>query len=223
MIDKRVATLTQAVSDVKDGSTILISGFGIAGIPIDLCHALIDRGATDLTLVTNNAGSGHTDVAALLKAGCVRKIVCSYPRSAGSIWFEELYRAGKIELELVPQGTLSERMRAGGAGLGGFYTPTAGGTLLAKGKETREINGREYLLEYPIRGDVALIKADRADRWGNLTYSKSARNFGPTMATAADLTIVQVREIVELGELDPECVVTPGIFVNRVVEVGASS
>lgn len=221
MIDKRVPTLTEAVTDIGDGSVIMISGFGDAGIPIDLIHALLDQGATDLTIVTNNAGVGHTGIAALLKAGRIRKVVCSYPRSSGSIWFEERYRAGKVDLELVPQGTLSERIRAAGAGLGGFYTPTAAGTLLAEGKETRKIDGCEYLLEYPLHGDVALIKADRADRWGNLTYHSAARNFGPTMAMAADLTVIQVREFVQLGELDPECIVTPGIFVDRVVATGA--
>ena len=182
-------------------------------------HALIDQGARDLTIVSNNAGSGRTDLAALMKAGRVRKVICSYPKTAGSIVFDELYAAGKIELELVPQGTLSERMRAGGAGFGGFNTPTGYGTDLAKGKETRVIDGRIHVLEMPIKGDVALVKAERADRWGNLLFRLAARNFGPTMAMAADCTVVQVREIVELGEIDPDQVMTPGIFVDRVVAV----
>lgn len=220
MIDKRVRDLTSAVAGTRDGAVVLIGGFGEAGVPVDLIHALIDQGAGDLTVVNNNAGVGRGGLAALLDAGRVRKVVCSYPRSRGSVVFEALYETGKIELEVVPQGTLSERIRAGGAGIGGFYTPTAAGTLLAEGKEVRQIRGRDHVLELPIRGDVALIKAERADRWGNLTYRKAARNFGPTMAMAANLTVVQVREIVPLGELDPECVVTPGIFVDRVVEIG---
>ena len=220
MIDKRVQSTAEAVAGIASGSTVLVSGFGDAGIPEQLLAALLDGGASDLTVVTNNAGAGDSGVALLLKERRVRRIVCSYPRSRGSVSFEERYREGSIELELVAQGTLSERMRAAGAGLGGFFTPTAAGTPLGEGKELREINGRPHVLEAPLPGDVALVKADRADRWGNLTYHAAARNFGPTMASAATLTVVQVRELVELGELDPECVVTPGIFVDRVVEVG---
>jgi 3-oxoadipate CoA-transferase alpha subunit len=198
---------------------VLIGGFGASGIPVELIDGLIGQGAKDLTVVTNNAGSGHTDIAKLLAAGRVRRIVCSFPRSAGSVVFEELYSAGKLELELVPQGTLSERMRAAGAGIGGFFTPTAAGTKLAEGKETRVIDGREYVFEKPLKGDVALIKAETADRWGNLTFRQTARNFAPTMAMAADLTIVQTSRIVDLGGIAPEQVMTPGIFVDRVVEV----
>ena len=222
MIDKRVGSLVEAVADIEDGATVLVGGFGNSGIPVELVHALLDQGTRDLTLVTNNAGSGDSDVAALLREHRVRKIICSYPRTSGSIWFEERYRAGEIELELVPQGTLSERMRAAGAGLGGFFTPAGADSLLAEGKEVRIINGRRQVFEEPLLGDVALIKARKADRWGNLVYSTAARNFGPTMATAAALTVVQVREFVELGDLDPECIVTPGIFVDRVVQVEAS-
>jgi len=223
MIDKRVSAINEALSGIKDGATVLVGGFGNAGSPIPLLEALIDQGATDLTIVSNNAGEGEFGLAALMKAGRIRKIICSYPRSSGSVVFEELYEQGKIELEIVPQGTMSERMRAAGAGLGGFYTPTSAGTLLGEGKETREIDGKLHVLEPPLKGDVALIKADLADRWGNLTYNKSARNFGPNMAMAADITIAQVREIRELGEIDPELVVTPGIFVDRVVEVGSGT
>jgi len=219
VLDKRVPDLPTAVEGVRDGAVVLIGGFGNSGIPGELVQALIEQGARDLTVVTNNAGSGEEDVAALLREGRVRKIVCSYPRSKGSVWFEELYRARKVELDLVPQGTLSERMRAAGAGLGGFFTPTGADSLLSEGKEIRVIGGRRHVFEEPLRGDVALIKADRADRWGNLVYHSAARNFGPTMATAADLTVVQVRKLVELGDLDPECVVTPGVFVDRVVQV----
>ena len=219
MINKIVPSVAAAVAGVRDGAVVLISGFGNSGIPLELIDALIDQGAKDLTVVTNNAGSGRTDVARLLAHGRVRKIVCSYPRSAGSVVFEELYNAGKIELELVPQGTLSERMRAAGAGIGGFYTPTAVGTLLAEGKETRTIDGRDYVLEKPLPGDVALVKAELADRWGNLTYRMAGRNFGPTMAMAAELTIVQARRVVDLGTIAPEQVVTPGIYVDRIVEV----
>jgi 3-oxoadipate CoA-transferase alpha subunit len=219
MIDKRVATVEAAVADVKDGSTVMIGGFGIAGMPSELIDALIARGARDLTVVNNNAGNGYTGLAALLQAGLVRKIICSFPRQADSDVFDGLYRSGRIELELVPQGNLAERIRAAGAGIGGFYTPTGYGTILAEGKETRKIGGRDYVLEYPLHADVALIKARAADRWGNLVYRKTARNFGPIMATAARSTIAQVDEIVELGELDPESVVTPGIFVERVVAV----
>ncbi|GAA4730202.1 3-oxoacid CoA-transferase subunit A [Modestobacter marinus] len=222
MIDKRVASLADAVAGITDGATVLIGGFGDSGVPVELVHALLDQGARDLTVVTNNAGAGESDVAALIRERRVRTVVCSYPRSMGSIWFEELWRAGEIGLELVPQGTLSERMRAAGAGLGGFFTPTGADTLLAEGKEVRTIGGRPHVFEHPLPGDVALVKAHRADRWGNLVYRKAARNYGPTMATAAALTVVQVEEFVELGELDPETVVTPGIFVDRVVEVAAS-
>ncbi|MGY1785352.1 3-oxoacid CoA-transferase subunit A [Geodermatophilus sp. SYSU D00698] len=220
MIDKRVGSLADAVAGIEDGATVLIGGFGASGVPVELVHALLDQGTTDLTVVTNNAGSGETDVAALLRERRVRKIVCSYPRSAGSVWFEERWRAGEVELELVPQGTLSERMRAAAAGLGGFFTPTGADTRLAEGKEVRVIDGRRHVFEEPLPGDVALVRAARADRWGNLVYRTAARNFGPTMAAAAALTVVQVDEFVELGGLDPEVIVTPGIFVDRVVEVG---
>lgn len=208
-----------AVADVPDGATVLIGGFGTAGQPVELIDALRRQGARDLTVVNNNAGNGDHGLAALLKTGQVRKIICSFPRQSDSWVFDELYRSGRIELELVPQGNLAERMRAGGAGIGAFYTPTGVGTPLAEGKETRTIDGREYLLEYPIKGDVALIKAHRADRMGNLVYRKTARNFGPVMATAAATTVVQVEEVVETGEIDPETVVTPSIFVDRVVQV----
>ena len=223
MIDKRFASIENALAGIRDGSVILVGGFGNAGSPIPLLEALIDQGATDLTIVSNNAGEGDFGLAALMRAGRISKIICSYPRSSGSVIFEELYGLGKIDLEVVPQGTLSERMRAAGAGIGGFYTPTSAGTLLAKGKETREIEGKLHVLELPLKGDVALIKADLADRWGNLTYNKSARKFGPTMAMAADLTIAQVRQIVDLGEISPELVVTPGIFVDRVVKEGGQT
>jgi len=206
-----------AVADVPDGATVLIGGFGTAGQPVELIDALRRQGARDLTVVNNNAGNGDHGLAALLKTGQVRKIICSFPRQSDSWVFDELYRSGRIELELVPQGNLAERMRAGGAGIGAFYTPTGVGTPLAEGKETRTIDGREYLLEYPIKGDVALIKAHRADRMGNLVYRKTARNFGPVMATAATTTVVQVSSIVDAGQLDPEAVVTPGIYVDRVV------
>ena len=219
MIDKRVDTIDAALSGIEDGSTILVSGFGNAGSPIRLLEALIDQGAANLTIVSNNAGEGEFGLAALMKAGRVTKVICSYPRSAGSIIFEELYDQGKIELEVVPQGTLSERMRAAGAGIGGFFTPTSAGTLLGANKETREIRGKLHVLETPLKGDVALVKADAGDRWGNLTYNKSARNFGPTMAMAAKLTIAEVKTIKELGEISPEHVVTPGIFVDRVIKL----
>tara|TARA_Y100001001_G_scaffold162673_1_gene189778 strand:- start:608 stop:1279 length:672 start_codon:yes stop_codon:yes gene_type:complete len=219
MIDKRVDTIDAALSGIEDGSTILVSGFGNAGSPIRLLEALINQGASDLTIVSNNAGEGEFGLAALMKAGRVTKVICSYPRSAGSIIFEELYDQGKIELEVVPQGTLSERMRAAGAGIGGFFTPTSAGTLLGANKETREIEGKLHVLETPLKGDVALVKADAGDRWGNLTYNKSARNFGPTMAMAAKLTIAEVKTIKELGEISPEHVVTPGIFVDRVIKL----
>jgi 3-oxoadipate CoA-transferase, alpha subunit len=219
MIDKFVPSLAASVAGIQDGATVLIAGFGNSGIPVELIDALIDQGAKDLTVVSNNAGSGRTDVAKLLGTGRVRKIMCSYPRTAGSVVFEEMYSAGKLELELIPQGTLTERIRAGAAGIGGFFTPTAAGTKLAEGKESRMIDGREYVLEGPIKADVALIKAERADRWGNLTYRLAARNFGPTMAAAGKLTIVQTSHVVELGGIDPEDVVTPGLFVDRVVHV----
>lgn len=220
MIDKTVATVRDAVAGIADGATVMIGGFGRAGQPVELIDALIAQGAGDLTIVNNNAGNGDTGLAALLAAGRVRKIVCSFPRQTDSWVFDRLYRDGEIELELVPQGNLAERIRAAGAGIGAFYTPTGVGTLLAEGKETREIDGRTYALEYPIRADFALISARRADRWGNLVYRETARNFGPIMATAATTTIVQVDELVDLGSLDPETVVTPGIFIDRVVAVG---
>ncbi len=204
---------------MKNGSTVMIGGFGVAGLPNELIDALIAQGARDLTVVNNNAGNGYTGLAALLQAGQVRKIICSFPRQTDSYVFDELYRSGRIELELVPQGNLAERIRAAGAGIGAFFSPTGYGTTLAEGRETRNISGRNYVLEYPIHADVALIKARAADRWGNLVYRKTGRNFGPIMATAARCTIAQVEEIVELGELDPESVVTPGIFVQRVVQV----
>lgn len=219
MINKITPTAAAAVQHIADGSTVLIGGFGTAGIPDELINALIDQGASDLTVVNNNAGNGDVGVAALLKAGRVRKIICSFPRQADSYVFDELYRTGKIELELVPQGNLAERLRAAGAGIGAFFCPTGYGTELAKGKEVREINGRHYVLEYPIHGDIALIKAECGDRWGNLTYRKAARNFGPVMATAAKTTIASVHEIKELGELEPEHIITPGIYVQHVVPV----
>jgi 3-oxoadipate CoA-transferase alpha subunit len=219
MIDKLVTSVAAALAGVADGSTVMIGGFGGAGQPGELIDALIEQGARDLTLINNNAGNGETGLAALLKAGRVRKIICSFPRQADSQVFDALYRAGKIELELVPQGNLAERIRAAGAGIGGFFTPTGYGTELARGKETREIGGRMHVFETPLHADVALIKAERGDRWGNLTYRKTARNFGPVMATAAKLTVASVHEVVELGGLDPEHIVTPGIFVQRVVKV----
>jgi 3-oxoadipate CoA-transferase alpha subunit len=220
MIDKFVRTVADALSGVKDGSVVLVGGFGAVGQPDALIDALADQGARDLTIVANNAGVGRgAGLAKLMELGRVRKVVCSFPRSVGSIVFEELFFAGKIELEIVPQGTLAERMRAAGSGIPAFYTATAVGTKLGEGKEGRVINGREYLLEYALRGDVALIEAWQADRWGNLTYRKSSRNFNPIMAMASDLTIVQTQHVVELGALDPESVITPGIFVDRVVHV----
>jgi 3-oxoadipate CoA-transferase alpha subunit len=222
MIDKFFASPEAALADIPDGATILIGGFGNAGMPAALIDALIAQGARELTLVNNNAGNADAGLAALIAAKRVRKILCSFPRQADSWHFERAYRAGEIELELVPQGTLAERIRAAGAGIGAFFTPTAYGTLLAKDKETRRIGDRDYVLEYPIHADYALVKADRADRWGNLVYRKTARNFGPIMAAAAKCTVVQVREIVELGALDPEAVVTPGIFVKRVVKIAPS-
>ena len=223
MINKIVTSVAAAVADVRNGSTVMIGGFGTAGMPSELIDALIEHGARDLTVVNNNAGNGDIGLAALLKAKRVRKIICSFPRQTDSWVFDSLYRAGEIELELVPQGNLAERIRAAGAGIGAFFTPTGFGTLLAEGKETREIEGRNYVLEHPIHADFALIKADRGDRWGNLVYRKTARNFGPIMATAAKCTIAQVREIVDLGGLDPEAIVTPGIFVQRVVKVPAGA
>jgi 3-oxoadipate CoA-transferase alpha subunit len=223
MIDKTVPTVTDALRGVADGATVMIGGFGGAGQPNELIDALIEQGARDLTIVNNNAGNGETGLAALLKAGRVKKIVCSFPRQVDSQVFDGLYRAGKLELELVPQGNLAERIRAAGAGIGGFFTSTGYGTDLAGGKETREIDGRMYVLESPLHADVALIKAERGDRWGNLTYRKTARNFGPIMAMAARLTVASVHEIVELGALDPEAIVTPGIFVQRVVRVPRSA
>ena len=222
MINKIVASVEEAVAGIHDGATVMIGGFGSAGQPAELIDGLIAQGAKDLTIVNNNAGNGEMGLAALLKARRVRKIICSFPRQVDSYVFDGLYRAGEIELELVPQGNLAERIRAAGAGIGAFFTPTGYATQLAEGKETRIIDGRGYVLEYPIHADFALIKADRGDRWGNLVYRKTARNFGPIMATAAKCTIVQVREIAELGELDPEAVVTPGIFVKRVVRVASS-
>ncbi len=219
MIDKTVSSTAEALAGIPDGATIMIGGFGGAGQPGELIDALIEQGAKDLVIVNNNAGNGETGLAALLKAGRVRKIICSFPRQADSQVFDGLYRSGQLELELVPQGNLAERIRAAGAGIGGFFTPTGYGTDLAKGKETREIDGRMYVLESPIHADVALIKAERGDRWGNLVYRKTARNFGPIMAMAAKLTVASVHEVADLGELDPETIVTPGIFVQRVVRV----
>ena len=219
MIDKIVASCEAALADVHDGATVMIGGFGTAGLPNELTEALIARGAKDLTIVNNNAGNGDSGLAALIGAGRVRKIICSFPRQADSWHFDREYRAGRLELELVPQGNLAERIRAAGAGIGGFFTPTGYGTELAQGKETRVIDGRGYVLEAPIHADFALIKAERGDRWGNLTYRKTARNFGPVMAMAARITVATVHEVVELGALDPEVVVTPGLFVQRVVRV----
>lgn len=216
MIDKSVPSLADAVAGILDGATIMIGGFGPAGQPTLLIDALIEQGARDLTIINNNAGNGEIGLAALLKAGRVRKMICSFPRQVDSHIFDDLYRRGSVELELVPQGNLAARIQAAGAGLGAIFTPTGYGTPLAEGKETREIDGRHYVLEYPISADFALIKAHQADRWGNLVYRKAARNFGPIMATAAKTTIVEVASMVALGDLDPENVVTPGIFVQRV-------
>ncbi|GGF05105.1 3-oxoacid CoA-transferase subunit A [Mycetocola zhadangensis] len=220
MISKIVSGLDEAVSGISDGAVVMIGGFGRAGQPVELIDALLAHGAKDLTVINNNAGNGDTGLAALLAARRVRKMICSFPRQVDSQVFDGLYRAGEIELELVPQGNLAERIRAAGAGIGAFFTPTGVGTALAEGKETREINGRQYVLEYALPADVALVSALRADRWGNLVYRKTARNFGPIMAAAAATTVVQVDEIVELGAIDPESVVTPGIYVNHVVAVG---
>jgi 3-oxoadipate CoA-transferase alpha subunit len=219
MIDKIVATCEAAVADVRDGATIMIGGFGTAGLPNELTAALLAQGAKGLTIVNNNAGNGDGGLAALIAHGRVRKIVCSFPRQADSHHFDREYRAGRLALELVPQGNLSERIRAAGAGIGGFFTPTGYGTELAQGKETRMIDGRGYVLESPIHADFAFIKAERGDRWGNLVYRKTARNFGPVMAMAARVTVATVHEVVALGELDPEAIVTPGIFVQRVVPI----
>ena len=222
MIDKIVPDVQAAVAGIHDGATVLVGGFGLAGMPLALIDGLIAQGARNLTIVANNAGNGDTGLAALLKAKRVRKVICSFPRQSDSYVFDGLYRTGEVELELVPQGNLAERIRAAGAGIGGFFTPTAFGTDLAAGKETRHIDGRDYVLEYPIHADFALVKALKADRWGNLVYRKTARNFGPIMAAASRCAIVQVTDVVPLGALDPECVVTPGIHVQRVVQVGAS-
>ena len=219
MINKIVQTMADAMADIRDGAVVLLGGFGSIGQPNALIDGLIEQGATDLTVVSNNAGVGRIGLARLLELGRVRKIICSYPRSVDPVVFEELYRAGKIEVEIVPQGTLAERMRAAGAGIPAFFTPTAVGTKLAAGKEQREIAGRDYLLEEALAGDVALIEAWEADRWGNLTYRSSARNFNPVMAVAATLTIAQAQHIVDLGALDPETIATPGIYVNRVLHV----
>jgi 3-oxoadipate CoA-transferase, alpha subunit len=219
MLNKIAASAAEALAGLRDGATVMVSGFGTAGIPDELIDALIANGARDLTIVNNNAGNGDTGLAALLATGRVRKIICSFPRQVDSHVFDRLYRSGEIELELVPQGNLSERIRAAGAGIGAFFTPTGYGTKLAVGKETREIDGRQYVLEHPIHGDLALIKAERGDRWGNLTYRKAARNFGPVMAMACSKTVASVHEIVELGELDPEAIVTPAVFVNHIVKV----
>jgi len=219
VIDKTVSTVAEAVAGIEDGSTIMIGGFGRAGQPVELIDALIDQGASDLTVVSNNAGNGDLGLAALLARGRVRRMICSFPRQHDSWVFDGLFRAGQIELEVVPQGNLAERIRAAGAGIGAFFTPTGVGTELAAGKEERVIDGRRYVLDYPIKADVALIAAYRGDRWGNLVYRETARNFGPIMAAAATTTVAQVDHVVELGALDPESVVTPGIFVNRVVAV----
>jgi 3-oxoadipate CoA-transferase, alpha subunit len=219
MINKFVNSMAEAMEGIRDGSTVLIGGFGAVGQPNQLIDGLIEQGAKDLTAVANNAGTGHVGLARLMELGRVRKIICSFPRSAGSVVFEQLYREGKIELEIVPQGTMAERMRAAGAGIPAFFTATSVGTQLARGKEQREFNGRTYVMEQAIEADVALVEAWEADRWGNLTYRSSGRNFNPVMAMAAKLTIVQTQHVRELGELDPEKVVTPGIFVNRVLHI----
>ena len=219
MINKADKSITNVLSQIKDGAIIMIGGFGSAGQPAELIDALIDLGVKDLVIINNNAGNGDQGLAKLLKSGAVRKIICSFPRQSDSWVFDELYRTGQIELELVPQGNLACRIQAAGMGLGAAYTPTGFGTLLAEGKETRHIDGKDYVLEYPLKADFALIKADKGDRWGNLVYRKSARNFGPIMAMAADVTIVQVSKTAELGELDPEHIITPGIFVQHVVQV----
>lgn len=218
MIDKTIDSFSDAVADIRNGDTVMIGGFGSSGIPLELIEALRLHGARDLVIISNNAGVAEEGIASLLRDRLVRKIVCSFPRSAGSIWFERLWEKGELELELVPQGTLSERIRAAGAGIGGFFTPTGYGTRLAEGKETRVIDGRGYVLEAPLPADFALLKARCADKWGNLVYDTAGRNFNPIMASAAKTTVVEVGAIVPVGELDPECVVTPGIFVNRVIQ-----
>lgn len=223
MIDKIAPSTADAIGPVADGATVLLGGFGTAGMPDELLAALIALGPRELTIVSNNAGNGEVGIAALLKAGLVRKIVCSFPRSADSYVFDDLYRAGKVELELVPQGNLAERIRAAGAGIGAFFCPTGYGTVLAGDRETRVIDGKPHVLEYPIHGDLALIKAERGDRWGNLVYRKAARNFGPVMAMAAKKTVATVHEIAALGTLDPEAIVTPGIFVSRIVKIERSA
>jgi 3-oxoadipate CoA-transferase, alpha subunit len=223
MINKIAPTIESTLAGIRDGATILVGGFGNAGMPFALIDALIAQGARDLTIVSNNAGNADHGLAALLKAGRVRKVICSFPRQVDSWVFDGLYRAGEIELEVVPQGNLAERMRAAGAGIGAFFCPTGYGTDLAGNRETREIDGRMYVLEYPIKGDIALIKAQKADRWGNLVFRKTARNFGPVMATAAAITIAEVDEVVELGTLDPETIVTPGIYVQHIVPVRAAT
>ena len=219
MIDKTVATIEEAVAGIQDGATLMVSGFGEAGAPVQLMEAVIEQGASDLTVISNNAGEAYHGLAKLVQEKRVAKVICSFPTAAKKAVIKDLYAAGEIELEIVPQGTLSERIRAGGAGIGGFYTPTSFGTKLAEGKEIRQFDGQDYVLEFPLFADFAFIKAYQADRWGNLTYDKSARNFGPSMAMAGNTTVVQVNKIVELGELDPESVVTPGIFVDRVVKL----
>lgn len=223
MIDKTDWTLQSAVADIPDGASVMVGGFGTAGMPDELIDALIEHGARGLTIINNNAGNGDTGLAALIANKRVAKVVCSFPRQSDSWHFDKAYQAGEIELELVPQGNLAARIQAAGAGLGAIFTPTGYGTELAEGKETREIDGRQYVLEYPIRADFALIKAYQGDRWGNLVYRKAARNFGPIMATAAATTIAQVSEVVELGALDPEHIITPGIFVQRVVATGGKA
>jgi 3-oxoadipate CoA-transferase alpha subunit len=222
MIEKQVLSLAEAISGIHSGDTVLVGGFGDAGSPVELLEALLETDVGELTIVANNAGSGNRGLASLFREGRVRKIICSYPRSKGSIWFERRYLANEVALEVVPQGTLSERIRAAGAGIGGFFTTTGVGTDLVAGKETRMIEGREYLLEMPLFGDVALIKARRADRWGNLVYRAAGRNYGPIMASAAALTVAQVNEMVPLGSIDPETVVTPGILVDRVIKIATS-
>jgi len=219
MIDKTVPSVADAVQEIHDGATVMVGGFGEAGSPVELIHALIDQGASDLTVINNNTGSGEVGLAALINAGRVKKMICSYPRSRNSTVFPDLYRSNKIELELVPQGTLAERIRAGGAGIPGFYTPASVGTPLAEGKELRSFGGKDYVLEHGLRADFALLKAKCADRYGNLIYNKTARNFSPLMAMAGSTTIVQVAEIVDAGGIDPEHVITPGIFVQQVVRV----
>jgi 3-oxoadipate CoA-transferase alpha subunit len=223
MIDKRAASVAEAVADIFDGATVMIGGFGEAGSPIELIHALIDQGAKNLTVVNNNTGSGHVGLAALIECGRVAKMICSFPRTANSTVFPTMYHSGDIELELVPQGTLAERIRAGGAGIPAFYTPTSVGTPLAEGKELRTFDGRDYVMEHGLTADFALVKCARADRYGNLVYNKTARNFGPVMATAARTTIVQTSAYVEPGEIDPEVIVTPGIYVDRIVTVSNPS